>query len=105
MWYRMDMLTEQLLHGCAMKPDTCASANKPNENTDYIGGSVASSVYGIARATMDIDVIVHIAPDQVSSLVSLLEEDYYIDEQMIIDAISSASSFNLKHNVLGTGKK
>jgi hypothetical protein len=30
----------------------------------YIGGSVASSVYGIARATMDIDVIARIAPDQ-----------------------------------------
>jgi len=63
----------------------------------YIGGSVASSVYGIARATMDIDVIAHIAPDQVSSLVSLLEAEYYIDAQMIIDAISSASSFNLIH--------
>jgi len=49
----------------------------------YIGGSVASSVYGIARATMDIDVIAHIAPDQVSSLVSLLEEDYYIDEHRL----------------------
>ena len=46
---------------------------------------------------MDVDVIARIAPDQVSSLVSLLEAEYYIDAQMIIDAISSASSFNLIH--------
>ena len=63
----------------------------------YIGGSIASSVYGIARATMDIDVIAHIVPSQVSSLVALLEREYYIDKQMIDDAISNASSFNLIH--------
>ena len=33
----------------------------------YIGGSIASSVYGIARATMDVDVVADIKLSQASS--------------------------------------
>lgn len=63
----------------------------------YIGGSIASSMYGIARATMDIDLIAIITIPQVSSLKSILGKDYYIDEDMIKDAILRTSSFNLIH--------
>lgn len=63
----------------------------------YIGGSIASSVYGVARATMDVDLVADIAPDQVSSLVELWGPAYYLDEQMIRDAIAHSSSFNLIH--------
>lgn len=63
----------------------------------YIGGSIASSVYGVARATMDVDLIADIALAQVSSLVRLLQEEYYIDESMIHNALSGVSSFNLIH--------
>ncbi len=34
----------------------------------YIGGSIASSVYGIARATMDVDLIADIKIENISSL-------------------------------------
>lgn len=63
----------------------------------YIGGSIASSLYGMARATMDVDIAVDMAFDQVPSLVRLLQDEYYIDAQMIHDAITDASSFNLIH--------
>ncbi len=63
----------------------------------YIGGSIASSLFGIARATMDIDVVAHIAREQVHSLVDMLHTEYYIDEQMIENAINNTSSFNLIH--------
>lgn len=63
----------------------------------YIGGSIASSVYGLARATMDVDLVADLAPAQVASLAGLLREEYYLDEQMIQDAISNSSSFNLIH--------
>ncbi len=66
----------------------------------YICGSVASSAYGIARATLDIDVVSDIQTQQVHSLVKMLESDYYIDQEMILDAIKRRSSFNLIH--LGT---
>lgn len=63
----------------------------------YIGGSVASSIYGIARATMDIDLVSNLRLNQVSSLVRKLQSAFYIDESMIIDAIKTRSSFNLIH--------
>jgi hypothetical protein len=61
----------------------------------HIGGSVASSVFGEPRATLDIDVVAAIQPGHVSLLVNLLEADYYIDAGMIRDAIRHRSSFNI----------
>lgn len=63
----------------------------------YIGGSVASSAYGLARATLDVDIITALSNHNVNNLVTLLEQAYYIDKDMIIDAINTRSSFNLIH--------
>jgi hypothetical protein len=63
----------------------------------YIGGSVASSAYGIARATMDVDLVANVEIRQVNRLVKALETDYYIDAEMIRDAIRRRTSFNLIH--------
>lgn len=65
-----------------------------------IGGSLASAVHGIVRATMDADLVADIKPEQVPPLVALLEDEFYIDADMIQDAIQYNSSFNLIH--LGT---
>jgi hypothetical protein len=53
----------------------------------YIGSSIASSVYGIARATMDVDIVAVIKIENVSSLKQILVNEYYIDEDMIKDSI------------------
>ncbi|MCP4427305.1 MAG: hypothetical protein GY803_22685 [Chloroflexi bacterium] len=63
----------------------------------YIGGSVASSTYGMARATMDVDMIAAIKPHHVGALVQQLESAYYIDADMALNAINRQSSFNLIH--------
>lgn len=63
----------------------------------YIGGSVASSAYGIPRSTMDVDMVSDLKPEHVRSLVRMLESSYYIDENMILDAIERHSSFNIIH--------
>jgi len=63
----------------------------------YIGGSVASSAYGIPRSTMDVDMVSDLKPEHVRSFVKMLEPSYYIDENMILDAIRRCSSFNLIH--------
>lgn len=63
----------------------------------YIGGSVASSAYGIARATMDVDVVADIKIHQVDRLVETLEKDYYINAETVRDAIHRSASFNLIH--------
>ena len=61
---------------------------------------MASSIFGAARSTLDADVVADIRPEQAKPLVDQLQADYYIDEQMIRDAIRHRASFNLIH--LGT---
>ena len=63
----------------------------------YIGGSIASSIYGMARATMDIDIVAAVKLHHISLLRQELEKPYYIDEDMIKEAIQNSSSFNLIH--------
>lgn len=63
----------------------------------HIGGSVASSIYGIFRATIDADLVANLHLEQVRPLVKRLQADYYIDEDMIRDAIKRRSSFNVIH--------
>jgi hypothetical protein len=63
----------------------------------YIGGSIASSAYGTARATMDVDMISDLKPQHVPFLSKMLGSSFYIDEDAIIDAIRTRSCFNLIH--------
>ena len=63
----------------------------------HIGGSVASSVYGILRATLDADLVANLHLEQARPLVKWLEAEYYIDEDMVRDAIKRRSSFNVIH--------
>lgn len=63
----------------------------------YIGGSLASSIYGMPRTTLDVDIAAEIDPNKIQDLKNNLEEEYYIDENMIKSAINNSSSFNLIH--------
>lgn len=63
----------------------------------YIGGSVASSAHGIFRATLDVDLVADVKPHHVRLLVKRLEAEYYIDEEMLLEAIQRQSSCNLIH--------
>ena len=63
----------------------------------YIGGSVTSSFHGIPRATVDVDLVADIQRKHVPLLVNLLESAYYIDRDMILEAIQRRASFNLIH--------
>ncbi len=62
-----------------------------------IGGSMASIIHGMLRTTMDVDIVVDMQPEQVSSFISGLQGAFYADEQMIQQAIQRQSSFNLIH--------
>jgi hypothetical protein len=46
---------------------------------------------------MDVDMVSDVKPKHVRSLVRMLEHSYYIDKNMILDAIRRCSSFNLIH--------
>lgn len=62
-----------------------------------IGGSVASSMLGLSRTTMDVDIVSIITTNKVSDLYEGLKDKYYIDKEMIFDAIEKRSSFNIIH--------
>jgi len=62
-----------------------------------IGGSFASAVHGVMRATMDVDLVAELRREQVPLLVQALGEAFYADAAMMRDAIDQHGSFNLIH--------
>lgn len=65
--------------------------------TYAIVGSLASSMYGMYRSTADIDLLADIRADQVSPLVDALKKNFYVDEQVVKQAIVRGGSFNAIH--------
>jgi len=65
--------------------------------TYYIGGSLASSIHGLPRSTLDIDLIADVQQVHIPVLKNKLKDNFYIDEDMIKDAIQRQASFNLIH--------
>ena len=63
----------------------------------YIGGSIASSAYGFPRTTVDADLGTEITDRHVDDLVKRLENDHFIQESAIRDAIIHQRSFNIIH--------
>jgi len=63
----------------------------------HIGGSLASSAFGIARSTLDVDMVADIKPEQASDISENLKEEFYVDYEMILKAIQKRSPFNLIH--------
>src|SRR5215831_12430669 len=63
----------------------------------FVTGSVASSVYGIARTTLDLDLVVDLRENHIPQLVSELRADFYADPEMMSDALKRGRSFNLIH--------
>lgn len=67
-------------------------------NVPYaIGGSFASALHGVMRATMDVDLVADLRREHVTPLVQALGEAFYADAPMMYDAIDQRSSFNLIH--------
>lgn len=65
---------------------------------DYvIGGSVASSLVGEPRATVDLDIAVTLTVDRVQPLLEALADDYYVSEPAARDAVRHHGSFNVIH--------
>ncbi len=63
----------------------------------FVGGSVASGVYGIPRATRDSDLVADFPLEKVGPFVSSLAKDFYVSADAMREAIRRRSSFNLIH--------
>lgn len=62
-----------------------------------IGGSLASSVHGEPRATMDVDVVADLPLEAIARLVAGLRPEYYVDEEAARGAVQSRGAFNAVH--------
>jgi len=62
-----------------------------------LGGSVASSVHGVPRSSLDIDILSALKSEHVSDLVQKLEGDYYLSQTRATDAVERETSFNMIH--------
>lgn len=62
-----------------------------------IGGSLASTLYGMVRTTQDSDIIAKMLPEHIHPFASALEADFFIDREMIAESIQHKSSFNIIH--------
>jgi hypothetical protein len=66
----------------------------------YICGSAASSTHGLARSSLDVDMVADLAPGHVDEFVAALRNAYYLEPKTIADAIERKSCFNLIHLAL-----
>ena len=63
----------------------------------FVGGSVASSAHGVARASLDADVVADLHPSKVDRLAKQLEGAYYLPIDQMRTAAADRRSFNLIH--------
>ena len=63
----------------------------------FLGGSVASALYGEARSTRDIDLVAAMLPHHVAPFVAALGTGFYADADAIQSAVASRRSFNVIH--------
>jgi len=62
-----------------------------------LGGSLASSLHGIPRATHDVDLVVDLHEDHIGPFVRALEGPFYVDENRVRESLRRRSSFNVIH--------
>jgi len=62
-----------------------------------VGGSVASSIGGEPRTTLDVDMVVAMAETDVNRFLAALGSEFYADDVAIRRAIRQHSSVNLIH--------
>src|SRR5262245_41533063 len=63
----------------------------------YVSGSIASSVTGVARATLNADLVAALRLEHAEPLAALLVSYYYLDAEMMQSAVRRFSSFHGIH--------
>lgn len=63
----------------------------------FLTGSLASSLYAVPRATQGVDLVGAVQTCHIEPLVASLRKSFYIDADMIHEAVRHRSSFNIIH--------
>ncbi len=63
----------------------------------YLGGSIASSLHGMQQMAQDIDLVVNLHSQNLSSLLPLLRQHYAFDDDAFQEAVSQRTACSLIH--------
>lgn len=63
-----------------------------------VTGSIAMNYYAVPRMTRDIDIVVELAEEDVGEAVRLFQGDFYVDREMVQQAVKNQLMFNVIHN-------
>lgn len=63
----------------------------------FLCGSVASSIHGVPRGTIDVHLVAAVRKEHIPALVEALSEDFYADSDMMEKALRENRAFNLIH--------
>lgn len=63
----------------------------------YIGGSIASSLHGAGRSTLDVDLAAELEEPAALKLIAALSGDYYVSLAAAREPVRRRSCFNLLH--------
>ena len=63
----------------------------------YLGGSIASSLHGMQQMAQDVDLVVNLHSQNLSSLLLLLRQHYAFDDDAFQEAVSQRTACSLIH--------
>lgn len=63
----------------------------------FVAGSFASNAYGFYRATADADLVADLKLRHVTPFAQTLADEFYLNEDAILDAVKRRASFNVIH--------
>ena len=63
-----------------------------------VSGSIAANYYTVPRMTRDIDIVIELKQDHIDKFISLFEDDFYVNREMVTNEVSRMGIFNLIHN-------
>lgn len=79
--------------------EICLKLDK-NDIPYMLTGSFAANFYAVPRMTRDIDFVIEIQTKDVNRIYKIFQDDFYVDESSIIEAVQYQSMFNIIHNEL-----
>ena len=62
-----------------------------------IGGSLASTLYGMVRTTQDSDIVAEMKLEHLQPFTAALQDEFYVDDEMVVEAVQHNSSFSIIH--------
>ncbi|MFI5344252.1 MAG: hypothetical protein ACHQUC_08535, partial [Chlamydiales bacterium] len=79
--------------------DVCSKLDS-NGISYMLTGSFAANFYAVPRMTRDIDIVIEVQPKDIERVYQIFQNDFYVDETSISEAILRKNMFNIIHNDL-----